>query len=255
MTARVSHAGRLRVRLGVSAIALAAAAVLTDPAASAASAVSTRSVLIEAYGDSTTLGISCANGHCAPLPDNAVTALQDRLRDAHSADAASISVTNLAVGGTMASQLLDGTDRARGVPWRERMSASSAQIVMINYGINEMMHKQTPDQFYAAETALVQIALKAGKRVVLQTSNPMPDPRFNTNLAPMIAMTRRVAAEQHVPLVDQYAYISGLSGWQMMMSDGAHPKPALYRLKAAQDFAVVEPLIGAVDRGSNHAGE
>ncbi len=28
-----------------------------------------------------------------------------------------------------------------------------------------------------------------------------------------------------------------------MMSDGAHPKPELYRLKAQQDYQVVEPLV------------
>lgn len=27
------------------------------------------------------------------------------------------------------------------------------------------------------------------------------------------------------------------------MSDGAHPKPGLYRLKAEQDFQVVDPLV------------
>jgi hypothetical protein len=27
------------------------------------------------------------------------------------------------------------------------------------------------------------------------------------------------------------------------MSDGAHPKPELYRLKAAQDYRVIGPLV------------
>ncbi|HWT37308.1 MAG TPA: SGNH/GDSL hydrolase family protein, partial [Paraburkholderia sp.] len=37
-------------------------------------------VLIEAFGDSTTLGISCSDGHCGPRDDNAVTYLQEQLR-------------------------------------------------------------------------------------------------------------------------------------------------------------------------------
>jgi acyl-CoA thioesterase-1 len=197
-------------------------------------------VLIEAYGDSTTLGISCIDGHCAPRPDNAVSYLQDALRSQYGAR---VSVTNLGVGGTMASQLRDGTERGRGVPWKDRLAASNAQIVTINYGINEVMHNQTPEQFYAAETDLVKTAQALGKLPVLQTSNPMPDGPLNARLAAMADMTRRVAAEQQVPLVDQYAAISALPGWKTQMSDGAHPKPELYRVKAQQDFQVLDPLV------------
>jgi acyl-CoA thioesterase I len=205
-------------------------------------------VVIEAYGDSTTLGISCSAGHCSPRPQNAVTHLQEAM---HTTYGERVSVVNLGVGGTMAYQLRDGTDRGRGVPWAQRLAASDAQIVTINYGINEVMHNQTPEQFYEAETALVKAALALGKEPVLQTSNPMPDGRLNARLAAMVAMTRRVAAEQHVPLVDQYAYISSLSDWQSMMSDGAHPKPELYRLKAGQDMRVVDPLVRRLLAGSS----
>jgi len=197
-------------------------------------------VSIEAYGDSTTLGISCSDRHCAPCAQNAVAYLQDALRAAYGER---VSVVNLGVGGTMAYQLRDGTDRRGGVPWAQRLAASGAQIVTINYGINEVMHNQTPEQFYDAETALVKTARALGKLAVLQTSNPMPDGRLNARLAAMVEMTRRVAAEQHVPLVDQYAALSALPAWQSMMSDGAHPKPELYRLKAAQDFRVIDPLV------------
>lgn len=205
-------------------------------------------VVVEAYGDSTTLGISCSDGHCSPRPQNAVADLQGELQGAYGER---VSVINLGVGGTMAYQLRDGTDRSRGVPWAQRLAASHAQIVTINYGINEVMHNQTPEQFYEAETALVKTALALGKQPVLQTSNPMPDGRLNARLAAMVAMTRRVAAEQHVPLVDQYAYIGALPDWQAMMSDGAHPKPELYRLKAAQDFRVVDPLVRRLLAGSS----
>jgi acyl-CoA thioesterase I len=205
-------------------------------------------VVIEAYGDSTTLGISCSEGHCGPRPQNAVAYLQDAL---HASFGERVSVVNLGVGGTMAYQLRDGTDRAHSLPWAQRLAASNAQIVTINYGINEVMHNQTPEQFYEAETALVKTALALGRQPVLQTSNPMPDGRLNARLGAMVAMTRRVAAEQHVPLVDQYAYIGALPDWQTMMSDGAHPKPELYRLKAAQDFRVVDPLVRRLLAGSS----
>ena len=202
-------------------------------------------VSIEAYGDSTTLGISCSDGHCGPLPQNAVTYLQDELRARYGER---VRVTNYGVGSTMAAQLRDGTGNRRsgptaGLPWQERLTASPAQIVLINYGINEVMRNQTPEQFYAAETALVKTARALGRQPVLQTANPMPDNRLNARLAAMVAMTRRVAAEQQVPLVNQFAYISSLPDWKTLMSDGAHPKPGLYRLKAEQDFRVVDPLV------------
>jgi acyl-CoA thioesterase-1 len=202
-------------------------------------------VLIDAYGDSTTLGITCHDGHCGPQSQNAVAYLQDALR-AHHGDR--VLVMNLGVGGTLATQLRDGTGNRRaganaGLPWRERLAASPAQIVLINYGINEVMQNQTSEQFYAAETTLVKTARALGRQPVLQTSNPMPDNRLNARLAAMVAMTRRVADEQQVPLVDQFAYISALPDWKTLMSDGAHPKPELYRLKAEQDYQVVEPLV------------
>jgi lysophospholipase L1-like esterase len=197
-------------------------------------------VLIEAYGDSTTLGISCSDGRCGPRADNAVTYLQEQLRAKYGER---VSVVNEGVGGTMASQLRDGTGRGRKGAWRDRVAASNAQIVTINYGINEVMHNQTPEQFYQAETDLVKTAQALGKLPVLQTSNPMPDGRLNARLADMVAMTRRVAAEQHVPLVDHYAAISAMADWKTQMSDGAHPKPELYRVKAQQDFQTIDPLV------------
>lgn len=228
LSAHVSHAG-------------AAQALSATPPAKAAQ----NPVLIEAYGDSTTLGITCSDGHCGPQSRNAVSYLQD---DLQARVGERVVVTNYGVGGTMATQLRDGTGNRRagptaGLPWQARLAASPAQIVLINYGINEVMQNQTAEQFYAAETALVTSARALGKQPVLQTSNPMPDDRLNARLAAMVAMTRRVAAEQRVPLVDQYAYVSSLPDWKTLMSDGAHPKPDLYRLKAEQDCRVVEPMV------------
>ncbi|MBC8748225.1 acyl-CoA thioesterase-1 [Paraburkholderia sp. WC7.3g] len=238
-----------RAAIAAGVLGVVSALTLLAPTTSAATAEpptpSPTQVLIDAYGDSTTLGITCSDGHCAAQARNAVTYLQQAL---YEHDGERVRVTNYGVGGTMATQLRDGTGNRRagptaGLPWRERLGASHARIVLINYGINEVMQNQTPEQFYAAETTLVQTARALGKEPVLQTSNPMPDNRLNTRLAAMVAMTRRVAAEQQVPLVDQYAYVSSLPDWKTLMSDGAHPKPELYRLKAEQDYRVVEPLV------------
>ncbi|MGF6569231.1 acyl-CoA thioesterase-1 [Paraburkholderia sp. GAS333] len=228
-----------------ASICMAASALTTLAAHADTAQKPSKQVLIEAYGDSTTLGITCSNGHCGPQPQNAVSYLQDELQARHGAQ---VRVTNDGVGGTTATQLRDGTGNRRagptaGLPWPQRLAASPAQIVLINYGINEVMQNQTPEQFYATQTSLVKTALALGKQPVLQTSNPMPDNRLNARLAAMVAMTRRVAIEQKVPLVDQFAYVSSLPDWKTLMSDGAHPKPDLYRLKAEQDFEVVEPLV------------
>ncbi|MFM0433337.1 SGNH/GDSL hydrolase family protein [Paraburkholderia aspalathi] len=235
----------MRRRAWLAAGVSAAASVLVSLTLDAHASGPASQVLVDAYGDSTTLGITCSEGHCGPQPQNAVSYLQDELQARYGQK---VHVTNYGVGGTMASQLRDGTGNRRagptaGLPWQERLAASSAQIVLINYGINEVMQNQTPEQFYAAETTLVKTARALGKEPVLQTSNPMPDNHLNARLAAMVAMTRRVAAEQQVPLVDQFAYVSNLPDWKTLMSDGAHPKPGLYRLKAEQDFQVVDPLV------------
>lgn len=198
-------------------------------------------LLIEAYGDSTTLGISCIDHQCGPRAENAVAFLQERLREKYGDG---VSVVNFGVGGTMASQLLAGNDRRGGMPWSTRMVRSRAAIVTINYGINDMMHDQTPEQFYNAQTALVKVAIDNGKLPVLETSNPMLDRRLNARLADMTAITRRVAEEQHVPLVDQFACVSARPDWQQNMSDGAHPTAALYKVKADCDFSVLDPIVG-----------
>ncbi|MCX4172517.1 MULTISPECIES: SGNH/GDSL hydrolase family protein [Paraburkholderia] len=235
----------MRRRAWFAAGVSAAASVLVSLTLDAHASGPASQVLVDAYGDSTTLGITCSEGHCGPQAQNAVSYLQDELQARYGQR---VRVTNYGVGGTMASQLRDGTGNRRagptaGLPWQERLAASPAQIVLINYGINEVMRNQTPEQFYAAETTLVKTARALGKEPVLQTSNPMPDNRLNARLAEMVAMTRRVAAEQQVPLVDQFAYVSNLPDWKTLMSDGAHPKPGLYRLKAEQDFQVVDPLV------------
>ncbi|CAE6703140.1 SGNH/GDSL hydrolase family protein [Paraburkholderia nemoris] len=235
----------MRRRAWLAASVSAVASVLISLTVEAHASGPASQVLVDAYGDSTTLGITCSEGHCGPQAQNAVSYLQDELQARYGQK---VHVTNYGVGGTMASQLRDGTGNRRagptaGLPWQERLAASSAQIVLINYGINEVMQNQTPEQFYAAETTLVKTARALGKEPVLQTSNPMPDNRLNARLAAMVAMTRRVAAEQQVPLVDQFAYVSNLPDWKTLMSDGAHPKPGLYRLKAGQDFQVVDPLV------------
>ncbi len=198
----------MRRRAWLAAGVSAAASVLVFLAPDAHAGSPASQVLVDAYGDSTTLGVTCSDGHCGPQAQNAVSYLQDELQARYGQK---VRVTNYGVGGTMASQLRDGTGNRRagptaGLPWQERLAASSAQIVLINYGINEVMQNQTPEQFYAAETALVKTARALGKQPVLQTSNPMPDN-------------------------------------QTLMSDGAHPKPGLYRLKAEQDFQVVDPLV------------
>ncbi|MCX4138986.1 SGNH/GDSL hydrolase family protein [Paraburkholderia sp. SEWSISQ10-3 4] len=235
----------MRRRAWLAAGVSAAASVLVSLTLDAHASGPASQVLVDAYGDSTTLGITCSEGHCGPQAQNAVSYLQDELQARYGQK---VHVTNYGVGGTMASQLRDGTGNRRagptaGLPWQERLAASSAQIVLINYGINEVMQNQTPELFYAAETTLVKTARALGKEPVLQTSNPMPDNHLNARLAAMVAMTRRVAAEQQVPLVDQFAYVSNLPDWKTLMSDGAHPKPGLYRLKAEQDFQVVDPLV------------
>lgn len=204
------------------------------------SATATEPLLIEAYGDSTTLGISCARDECEEIKANAVANLQARLR-ARFGDG--VTVTNLGRAGTMATQLYAGIDRRPVLTWPQRIQMSRARIVTINYGINEAVQNQTLEQFYDVETSLTKAALASGKLPVLATSNPVLNDRLNARVAMMAAITRRVAREQEVPLIEQFEYISASPTWRGNMSDGVHPNATLYRLKAKRDFAVLEPIV------------
>lgn len=216
--------------------------------ASAASA--SRPVLIEVYGDSTTLGAQTIDGSLVVSMESEPKQLQDLLRERFG-DA--VTVVNNGVGGTQAYQLLSGTD-GKNKPWAEQMANSAADIVILNYALNDQLYNAkpvegmfqgTPEIYGDIMTWLIQIAREQRKIVVLQEPNPTCNQPAVGNLYRFVSALRTAASQMNAPLVAQYDYLQGIPGWKEMLSDCVHPDDQLYGLKARQTFDVVAPIIGA----------
>lgn len=193
-----------------------AAALLAGCGGGGGSDEAPRPVSIAVYGDSTQI---------APVPPSWLVSVNRPSDVAQSI--LGVPVKNEGVGGTDSGQLLHGD----GVhpPWQQEMNSSTATIVTINHGIND--HRDTLAEYRANLVELVIIAQRAGKRVVLETPNPVVVDDA-PNLALRADAMRSVAADTGALLCDEYAAVeaAGLVNWQNLI-DGVHPNDAMYLLK------------------------
>jgi lysophospholipase L1-like esterase len=220
-----------------------------DPAP--AQTVTPKTVLIETYGDSTTQGwegIGNGNGFLttANEPVMLQAALQARFGSV-------VTVSNQGVGGTEASQLLNGTDGVH-PSWPTQMANSKAQIVTLNFSLNDSYYTQVskagvaPESLtdYAANlTQLIQIAKAAGKQVVLFEPNATCEPIRQPLMPSYVGALRGVASSQNVPLVYEYDQYLALPNWQTAyLTDCLHPNDAGYATKANWEAPVVAQIVG-----------
>ncbi|UVE57615.1 SGNH/GDSL hydrolase family protein [Burkholderia sp. EMB26] len=221
----------------------------TPPAAAQAS--TPRTVLIESYGDSTTQGWQVVNGTGQVTPNSAPVILQKLLQDRFGT---TVTVSNNGVGSTEASQLLNGTDGVHPT-WQNQMAASKAQIVTLNFGLNDAYYTtakkdgiaaESPDDFASTMTQLVQIARQSGKQVVIFEPNPTCEPIRQPLMPSYVAALRQVAAAQQVPIVGEFDAILAMPDWQSMLTDCLHPSDALYAKKADIEFPTVSTVISAL---------
>ncbi|OWW22033.1 SGNH/GDSL hydrolase family protein [Noviherbaspirillum denitrificans] len=189
--------------------------------------------VIEYYGDSTVWGYRSNSGERVPRPAPAVFA--ESLPNA-----SRFEVRNEGVNGTAACDLLNGTD-GRHVPWREQMAASKARYVIINFAINDQW-KHDLDSYAGCLRSLARIARINGKQMIFETPNPTRDSGPD-GLDVYVDTMRLVAAQENVPVIDQYKYLTGVLGGQKpetLCPDGLHPSEQVYILKgryAAKMFA------------------
>jgi len=212
--------------------------------------------LIEAYGDSTTVGSFNDNGvmkldYVAAEPSQ----IQNVLRDDYGISA---WVPNQGVGGTQATQLLYGEDGLH-KPWFETMRTSKAQIVLLNFGYNDKRLflapedgniKESPERFKETLIALVVIAQNLGKIAVLQEPNPNchSRPWEQQDITGYVDAIRQAAKATDAPLVEQYDALQLVPGWRKMLSDCVHPKGVLYHLKAVNTARVLAKIINDLGR-------
>lgn len=201
-----------------------------------------KTVLIEAYGDSTMLGNSLINGVYVQVAQPAPAILQSLLQAKYGSI---VTVVNHGVGGTTAAKLLSGD--GVNLPWAQQMAQSKAQIVLFNYGINDSNEVgNTAAAFEQAENQLVQIAKAAGKTVVIETPNPVTYD-LNAPMPSFVAASLSVASTWGITVIDEFAYLNTLPNWTSMLSDeiGLHPTQAGYQIKAEYEFKILDPIVAA----------
>jgi hypothetical protein len=89
-----------------------------------------------------------------------------------------------------------------------------ADVIVANYGINDMMTETTDD--YTAAMRLIGATL-------IETQSPIALP---SNELGFVTAARAL----DLPVADTYAYVESLTSWRAYLSDGVHPDDALYLL-------------------------
>ncbi|WP_420473381.1 SGNH/GDSL hydrolase family protein [Noviherbaspirillum sp. ST9] len=187
--------------------------------------------VIEYYGDSTVWGYRTNTGGQVSVPAPAAFA-------AALPNPSAYVVRNEGVSGTTACELLNGTD-GRHPRWSEQMAASKARYVFVNHGINDQW-KMDLNTYKGCLRSLAQTAKQYGKQMIFETPNPTRD-----DVSVMANAMKEVAAQENLPVVDQYTYLRQYLNGQSVFSivpDGLHPTDAVYILKGKYAAGVFASL-------------
>ncbi len=209
-------------------LALATASLGTPLALAAAAGevrAGSRPVRIQLFGDSTQVGLDRATGR--PVAQPPVALLQAAMDKRFGAGA--VSVTERAVSGTTAGQLLAGTD-GRNRPWPQEVDAD---IVVVNHALNDS-YRHVPLDAYARQ-------LRELHATVYETPNAITVP---WPVEPYTARMRDVAASLNAPVADVDAWMHAQPGWPALLADGLHPNQAGYReIVQKVLMPTLEPLV------------
>lgn len=200
---------------------------------------------IAIYGDSTIEGATSETGTPTVTTDNAPAQLQRML----TAAGYNAVVYNYGIGGATTGSLLNGV-AGISQSWVATMSASTANLVIINEGLNDasQMYQglETMAQFTANYTQIIQIAQSYGKIVYIETSNPrqdsIPESYQETvnaalwNVVASIPGTRFISMNQTI--------VTNFPQWpQHLPGPGLHPDDTLYTYKAIVELYALAPQL------------
>ncbi len=232
--------------------------VVTSPerTASAAdqNAAPARQYLIAEYGDSTTYGSQTVNGKFRYTDRPEPVVLQELLRQRFGNR---ITVEKHAVGGTEAAQIYRG-EAGYPWPWKREMEISRADIVTINYGLNDSFFNAKPKagvpntdaaEYARILTAMVNEARATGKHVVLYTPNPTRWQPSCGNIYAYVEAVKSIGDRMGVPVVDKFYGFQARANWRALLSDdGVHPTDEGYRVAAEMQMPVIAGIIQSLDR-------
>lgn len=209
-----------------------------------------KNILIEQYGDSTTVGCTyipdavgvepCAVPGYTVASQTAPQVLQSLLQAKYGAR---VTVANQGVSGTTFGDAVNGTNHMNGVTWESKMAASKADVVTINFGLNDINFVDEPIEDDI--TAMVASARAHRKTVVIIT----PNPNIGAHQEPMVAAVRdRILSQAKilsVPVADDFTAVS-LDDWVPLISDTEHPTSAGYTVKAKVEFPALSSIIDSL---------
>ena len=124
---------RLARLAAVSPLLVACSAPVTTADAAAPVDATTKQILIEEYGDSTTVGYTATPSGTIIAAMNQPNTLQRLLRTEYGDR---VVVKNEGIGGIQSSDALNGTDGIH-QSWESVMAKSHAQIVTLNFGLGD----------------------------------------------------------------------------------------------------------------------
>jgi acyl-CoA thioesterase-1 len=218
--------------------------VLLGLTASACQTVEPKAPTVAYFGDSTIYGMN-PKDHKNQIQRNAPHVLESELKLRCGAP---VTVQNYGKGGATASELLYGSTRYPG-GFKQVLASSNAQYAIVNYGINDSSREVPIAKYKAQLAAFHQIASAAGVTLIYETPNPVVLEKLRLpailrdGLPAKVAAMEEVALEKHVPLVDQFHYLSKMPNLAELMPDGVHPTEQALAIKAKRVADILAPII------------
>jgi lysophospholipase L1-like esterase len=194
-------------------------------------------IAIDFEGDSTYYGTQVINGVTSRTANNPPALVQSMF-------GSGVAVTNSAAGGATIDMALNGVAPRYATTLATRLQTLKPKVVPFNFAINDSLHEAEADYLSGLATWIATVRA-AGAVPVLEEPNPVCN-NIAPNLDQYVNDLRQVAAQQGVTLIAQYDYIKSLPNWQAMLTDCVHPTDALYQIKAQREYAVLAPIVKAM---------
>lgn len=172
---------------------------------------------VEFHGDSTQFGVSTYSGVSIPAP----VRVSDYVALAHP----TIQVVNCAKSGSTLVGALRTNLYAAGT-FAQHLAQSDADVIVANWGLNDAYVSGYAPATHRWDWQEASDACTAhGKRLVIQTPNPMTLPH-NVFLEPLAAASAGVTSAGRI---DIYTAIKRwYPQWEAHLSDGLHPNSIMY---------------------------
>src|ERR1700733_6287793 len=204
---------RLARLAAVSPLLVACSAPVTTADAAAPVDATTKQILIEEYGDSTTVGYTATPSGTIIAAMNQPNTLQRLLRTEYGDR---VVVKNEGVGGIQSSDALNGTDGIH-QSWESVMAKSHAQIVTLNFGLGDAYLFSRP------ESGKISASPQEYKRVMAGLGRIAREKGMPYHVMHL----DQLGHEMNIPIASQFWALLATPNWRELLSDCTHPTPEL----------------------------